>query len=515
MRDMFDEFLEELQRRQRGEKTRDPDAPDERGDADDANSGDADDAKSGDEQPAEEGGTDTIGEDEADAPGRGTPEEDAEPEPGDREPTSIGGSGRSGRGGGRGGRRGRGGPNDGATFRDRFGRAGRRILLVVAIVVLVLLFTVAGSFLDLWTDAIWFRSVGFDAVFWTRLGAQFVLFLLGFGVAAVVLLGNLWIAGRLSPPPDPSGRGSIAAFLERFTETGGDDQRPGRGPDRPTGFGGRRGPRSPFDPFDGGFGGSGNRGGSVATTFEIEDLPDLTPVGRWLLIGLAILLSFGVGAALGARWETILLWQHQTTFGTDPASPVTDPVFGRDIGFFLFQLPFLRLAQGAINGLLLASLVLVLGRYALGALRGSLVFGTPIRLHLAVLGGLYLLSVAAGYQLDKYELVYSDQGVASGVAYTDFHARFFAFDALTVIAALAAAFLIGGAFTRLIWPLGLAVGAWLLASVVLGGIYPQFVQRFTVEPNKFAEEQPYIVNNIAMTRLAFGLNAWGTNDYRG
>src|SRR6185369_2970336 len=102
-----------------------------------------------------EGGTDTIGEDEVDAPGRGTPAEDAEPEPADREPTSIGGSGRSGRGGGRGGRRGRGGPNDGATFRDRFGRAGRRILLVVAIVVLVLLFTVAGCFLDLWTDAIW------------------------------------------------------------------------------------------------------------------------------------------------------------------------------------------------------------------------------------------------------------------------------------------------------------------------------------------------------------------------
>ena len=48
---------------------------------------------------------------------------------------------------------------------------------------------------------------------------------------------------------------------------------------------------------------------------------------------------------------------------------------------------------------------------------------------------------------------------------------------------------------------------------MLGGVYPQFVQRFTVEPNKFAEEQPYIGNNIAMTRLAFGLNAWGTNDY--
>ena len=70
-------------------------------------------------------------------------------------------------------------------------------------------------------------------------------------------------------------------------------------------------------------------------------------------------------------------------------------------------------------------------------------FATPVRVHLAVLGGLFLLSVAFGYQLDKYELVYSTRGVATGVSYTDQHAQFFAFDVLTVVSGLAAALLVG------------------------------------------------------------------------
>ena len=67
--------------------------------------------------------------------------------------------------------------------------------------------------LDLWTDALWYASVGFDGVFWTRLGAQVGLFAAGLVLALVVLLGNLWLATRLSPPPD---RGRPAAFRGLF-----------------------------------------------------------------------------------------------------------------------------------------------------------------------------------------------------------------------------------------------------------------------------------------------------------
>ena len=210
-----------------------------------------------------------------------------------------------------------------------------------------------------------------------------------------------------------------------------------------------------------------------------------------------------------------MLWAKQVPFASAGAAAVNDPVFGKDIGFFLFELPFLRLVQGLFNGLVVATLIVVLVRYVVGATRGGLVFGTPVRMHLAILGGLFLLSVAFGYQLDKYELVYSTRGVATGVSFTDQNAQFFAFDVLTVISGLAAAFLVGGALTKLIWPLGLTLGVWFLASIVIGRLYPEAIQRFTVLPNQFVQEERFIANNIAMTRLAYDLDEWEDRSFRG
>ena len=136
--------------------------------------------------------------------------------------------------------------------------------------------------------------------------------------------------------------------------------------------------------------------------------------------------------------------------------------------------------------------------YLVAATRGRDVLATPVRVHLGVLAGMFLLSTAFGYQLDKYELAYSANGVATGVSFTDANARFFAYDLLTVVSGLAAAFLVGGAFTRWLWPLGATMVVWFLASFFVGTLYPAAVQRFTVEPNKFAQEERFIGNNIAM-----------------
>ena len=143
-------------------------------------------------------------------------------------------------------------------------------------------------------------------------------------------------------------------------------------------------------------------------------------------------------------------------------------------------------------------------------------FVTPVRVHLAILAGLYLLSIAAGYQLDKYELVYSTHGWATGVGYTDANARFFAFDVLTIIAALAAALLVGGAFTRWLWPLGLAVGGWFAASIILWRHLPGVRSSASRSPQRVRPGRASTSrNNIAMTRLAFGLDDWETRGYRG
>lgn len=457
MRDLFDEFMDELRRRQEA-------------------------AAKGAEGPASEQ-TDDL-----EAPERAR-----------RRPRRRGAGG--GRDGGRpGGPR---GPGLGPALRT----AAPRFALALVILLIALVLGLAGVGVDLVTDAIWFRSVGFDSVFWTRLGTQVLLFG-GIGLLTVLVLGgNVVLAGRLAARFPGTPGGTVGRWRERLVEATRDVDRRGwdGGWGGPGGMGGMGGPGGTGGPF----------GGRPRPVVVGPDLPDATPVGIFAILVVGALIVLALAGAAASSWETFLLWRNQVPFGAAGAAPVTDPVFGRDIGFFLFELPFLRLVQSIANGLILGSLVLAGARYLLAAARDGLDLATPIRLHLAILAALFLLSVAAGYQLDKFELAYGQNGFAAGVSYTDHAARFLALDVLTIVAAIAAAFLVGGAATGLGWPLAGAVAVWLGASVVLGGIYPELIQRFVVTPNPFANEQPYITNNIAMTRLAYGLDTWSTRDFSG
>jgi hypothetical protein len=105
---------------------------------------------------------------------------------------------------------------------------------VVALALVVLF----GVGLDLWTDALWYASVGFDSVFWTRLTATLGLFVGASVLAAVVLLGNLWLARRLAPPPGTGGPSTLRGLFERLNEP---RRRPT--PNRPAWIGVRRAPR--------------------------------------------------------------------------------------------------------------------------------------------------------------------------------------------------------------------------------------------------------------------------------
>ncbi len=375
-----------------------------------------------------------------------------------------------------------GGPSGGGApprrprvIRTREPRRYRWTWVVFGLAVILLLFVSVG--VGFWTDVLWYRSVGFESVLWTRVGAQSALFVFGVLVTLAVLLGNLAIAGRLAPPADPAATAGLGDFLDRLNRAA--SNQPGAR------FG--AGPRP--------------------VVVERDELPDLTPITKLVIAGISIFVALIVGGSLAAGWETVLLWIQRVPFAPSGV-PVTDPVFGRDISFFLFDLPFLRGVQSVFNALVTLSLLVAAARYVAGMARAGLHFPTPARVHLAILGGLFLLSVAVGYQLDKYELVYSTRGFATGVSYTDAHAQFAAFDILTVLSAFAAAFLVGAAFTRWNWPLGVTVAAWFVASILVGTVYPEAIQRFVVNPNTLAQERPYIANNIAMTRLAYNLGSW-------
>ena len=416
-------------------------------------------------------------------------DEPARDEPRPIRPTGAGGGGR-GRGGTR-VRSGAGGPRDGGTsIRSQLTR-----IVVIVLVAFVALMLVVG--VGLWTDAIWYRSVGYDQVFWTRIGVQVGLFVGGLALALAVLLGNVWLAGRLSPPVDGGAGGTIRGWIDRLNEAAATAERSrSSGPWDP--WGGARGPRDARPPV----------------TVSPTELPDPVPIGRLVIVVVGVLAALILAGSVSGSWQTILLWQHRVPF--DPTGAVVrDPVFGRDISFFLFDLPFLRLLQADASALLIASLVVAGARYLVSALGGAGAFDTRVRVHLGILAGLFLLTIALGYQLDKFDLVHSNRGVATGVSYTDQNAQFLAFDVLTALSAIAAALLVGGAFARVLWPVAITAAVWFIASIAIGRIYPEIVQRVTVIPNQQTLESPYILNNISMTRLAFDLNDWQDQPYRG
>ncbi len=521
---MFDEFMRELAERQRraeGAQRKEPAETDgEAGEPEASQVAEEVGEPSSQEAPvaSDETGDSTGGEpaaEPAEAPtGEATPPEERE-EPlrpafgGRRGGRGPSGGGRPPRGPGGGGPRGPRDPGERRSLRARIARVGPQVLLVTIGVILLAAVLLVGTGIDLVTDAEWFKSIGFDGVFWTRLGGQVGLFILGLVIALVFFGGNLWLAGRLAPPPGTGGD-RIRAWAARVAEAarGSADTFGGR-----DAFSGIR--RPPFGP--GGGPDDGARGRPTrpigTPSFSLDDMPDLTPLAGVALAILAILAALGTAGTLSGNWETVTLWQHRVPFATD-GTIVPDPVFGRDVAFYLLELPFLRLVRGLVSGLLLVGLGLSLARYLVGVLRGG-GFPTPVRVHLGVLAGAFLLTVAAGYQLDKLGLVYSTHGVVSGVSYTDQAARFFAFDALTIVSGVVGVLLVFAAFSRWIWPIGAGVAVWLGLSILLGGLYPEAIQRFTVDPNQYAQEQPYIQNNIAMTTLSYGIGGWTTQNYRG
>ena len=368
-------------------------------------------------------------------------------------------------------------------------RAGATWILAIVVVGVLVVLIAGGSVVDLVTDAMWYQSVGYAQVLWTPLWARLGLFLGVFAVALAFLLLNLWLAARLAPPPARGG-GSFRAVWERLNEAS--RYRPG-------------GPRV-FGPF--------GPGEPIVVGGEPIELPDLTPLASWVLAVVAAIAALTAGGVAAGAWQTVLLWIDRVPYATS-GQPVTDPVFGLDISFFLFDLPFLRLVQGLIGGILAMAILVAAARHLAGATRDHLLPGRGARIHLAVLGALWLVAAAAGYQLDRLDLTHSTQGVATGVSYTDQAARFPALDILSVVAVLAAVVLVASAFQHRRWPPIAAIGAWLVLWVVLLGIFPAAVQRLTVEPNQLAVESHYIANNIRMTRLAYGLDQWPEQSYQG
>lgn len=309
---------------------------------------------------------------------------------------------------------------------------------------------------DRMIELLWLDSLGFESVFWKTIGIKTGLFAGVFAIAAIFLGINYWVILRRLPPVD----------LARWS-TGGE---------------------SPFGEME-------------LTRSRL----------RGILVGAALLIAFFFAGGITSQWERFLRYVGSTPYGQ------SDPLFGIDLSFYLLELPFVELMQDLLSGLALLGALTVGAVYLLigdFVVRGGKIRARPkVLRHLGVNLAFLLLAWGWGFYLNRFALMTTPGGVVFGASYTDVHFVLPALWVLVVLSVVVAVVLVTPIITRRPGVLLGAAGFYLV--IAFGGLVlvPGIVQQLKVEPNELALEEPYLQNNIDMTRAAYGLDEVETRSY--
>jgi len=325
--------------------------------------------------------------------------------------------------------------------------------LSIAFGILAVIVFALVSAAGIYTDWLWFRQLDFEVVFFTQIVGQIVAFLIGFVIMTLLVATGLMFAWRTRP-----------VYLKMPDE-------------------------SPFQAY--------------------QQLLD--GLRRVIMLGLPALLGVFGGLIAAREWQTAALWLNGGLFG------VTDPQFGLDIGFFVFDLPFYGFAVSYVSGgIFLAALINAGVHLIYGGIRFSgreVNVSKPARIQLSILIATYFILQGLSLWLDQYGTVTSSGELFTGVTYTDDNAVIPGLQILALISlAVAVAFIVTAVLGQ--WRISIIATALMVASsLVLGGLYPWIVQTFQVVPNERTLEGPYLQKNIDATRVAYELDKVEVVDY--
>ncbi|MBK3570664.1 MULTISPECIES: UPF0182 family protein [unclassified Streptomyces] len=346
--------------------------------------------------------------------------------------------------------------------RIRVGRPSRRVrTLLMTLGVLAVLGMAFTMFAGFWTDWLWYRSVHYSSVFTTTLTTKIGLFFV-FGLLMAAAVGvNIWLAHRLRPPL--SAMSMEQQSLDRY----------------------RMG---------------------------------IAPYKRWLLLAITSLVGLIAGASASSQWRVWLMWVNGVPFHQK------DPQFHLDVSFYAFDLPWYRFLLGfGFAAAILSLLAAALTHYLYGGLRitspGARATAAATG-HLSVLLGIFVALKAVAYWLDRYGLAvkssdFKATGDWTGLRYVDANAYLPAKTILFCIAVICA-LLFFATLWRRTWQLPvIGFGLMVLSAILIGGLYPAIVQKFTVQPNEQAKEAPYVQKNLKATREAYGIDDTKVTEYSG
>ena len=319
----------------------------------------------------------------------------------------------------------------------------RRAPIAITVAIIAALLIGFFVFSGFYADLLWFQQLGFTEVLTTQWIAAIAMFLVGFvGMALPVWLA-IEIAYRTRPV-----YAKLSSQVDRYQQV-------------------------------------------------VEPLRRLATYGIPALFGL-----FG-GVAAASRWQLVLLWMNGTPSGTK------DPQFNLDVSFYLFDLPFFQAVVAFSSAVVLIALIATaVVTYLYGGIRvvsREVWISMAARVQISVLAALYLILQAVSLWLDQYTTLNDTGTLITGASYTDVAATIPGRVILAGIALMVAVLFVVTAFTGR-WRLPLVGTALLIvASLIVGSLYPWIVQRFQVEPNAKSLETPYIKRNIDMTRDAYGI----------
>ena len=315
--------------------------------------------------------------------------------------------------------------------------------MLIAIGLLFFLVVVFGrAVANFYVDALWHDAIGRGDVFWGQLRAKVTLFAMFFLAFALLAGVNLYVADRTAPTAFPA---NVHPYVERFHEV----------------FGHRL---------------------------------------RLVRYGTALVLAFMLALPATSKWQDWLLFRNSQSFG------VRDEQFHVDVGFYVFELPFIAFV---IDWLFAALIIVALLTLAAHLLNGGVLFTSnsptvraATKAHIAVLLAVLAAVKAADYWLARYELTNETRGFVQGATYTVVKAQLPAMMLLVLIALLTALLYLSTIRTNK-WRLPLVASSlWLVVLIIGGLIYPALVQSLVVKPNQEEREAPYIARNIVATRAA-------------
>jgi uncharacterized membrane protein (UPF0182 family) len=323
----------------------------------------------------------------------------------------------------------------------------RAIILIVIVILFLYLF---GLFVNYYGDWLWFKNMGYSSIFDTMIESRIYSFLVFFVIFAVF-----------------SGIHILSAYKI----------------------------------------GSQSRNNEVIADDDLRKLFLPLYKGKaaiWFWGAIIIFFSIVTGSSASGHWNDFLQFIHSSSFD------LKEPVFGKDVGFYIFKLPVYRFAASWYLFMTAITFVAVLFSYYLDNafnINGNRVLiSKQVKSHLILLAAFFGLGISSLYVIKLFNILYSSHGATYGPSFMDIHAQIPAYWTILIITLIITLLLFLYPVYKKRKIVFYAIGTWFIVWVGFVWIYPYIIEQYRVKPNELKMETPYILNNIKFTRAAYGLN---------